>query len=204
MTGFGSVIEETLGNLISRRSLIDTSVHSVLDSAPGAESGLNSISNVAQDAGKTTTPSVSGALEYAGSLTENLSDALTHTVEKYPDFYIIGLWNYCEGNSNASGSILTNCTSPSSSFWFNFTEILGLQSSLAEELFPEKFETALHIYQSASKAIIAFYIAGVAFSISSLILGLTATLSRWGSSLTSFCAIVSCTRFAHFIQTKTS
>ncbi|KAL2847252.1 actin cortical patch SUR7/pH-response regulator pali [Aspergillus pseudoustus] len=188
VTGFGGVIENTLASFITRRSLLESSINSVTDLSPNVESAVDVIGELSQDVHNATASSVTSSVE---GLMDDMSNTLTSTIRSFPDFYTIGLWSYCEGRRDSSGQSSTNCTTPRASFWFNFTEVLGLQNSWVEEVFPDKFNTAMHVYKSASAGISVFYIAAVASSVLTLLCGVAATLSRWGSSLISICAVAS-------------
>jgi hypothetical protein len=153
------VIENTLASFITRRSLLESSINSVTDLSPTVESAVDVIGEVPQDVHNVTVSDVTGSVE---GLIDDISNTLTSTVQSFPDFYTIGLWSYCEGRRDPSRQSSTNCTTPRASFWFNFTEVLGLQSSWVKEAFLDKFNTAMHIYKSASAGISVFYIAAVA------------------------------------------
>jgi hypothetical protein len=197
LTDFGSIIEKDLGGLFSRRSLIDDPLGSAAESVADISTQAGKVSAVAQDvassAGSNVPQTVGAIVDDADALTKNISESIAKVVSGIPEFYTIGLWGYCKGSSNGTGSIVTNCTTPSSSFWFNFTEVMGMESletSLVGKIFPSQYEGVMKVYRAASKGIIAFYIMAVIASVLTTVLGLTATLSRWGSTFTSFFAIV--------------
>ncbi|GFF57796.1 hypothetical protein IFM51744_09335 [Aspergillus udagawae] len=197
LTDFGSIIEKDLGGLFSRRSLIDDPLGSAAESVADISTQAGKVSAVAQDvassAGSNVPQTVGAIVDDADALTKNISESIAKVVSGIPEFYTIGLWGYCKGSSNGTGSIVTNCTTPSSSFWFNFTEVMGLESletSLVGKIFPSQYEGVMKVYRTASKGIIAFYIMAVIASVLTTVLGLTATLSRWGSSFTSIFAVV--------------
>ncbi|KAL4936468.1 hypothetical protein BDV06DRAFT_216651 [Aspergillus oleicola] len=180
-------------DLISRRSFMDDSLSVASDSLSDANSQATQISNTIQDvtdgAGSTIAETVGNAVTGAEDLAQSASEKMAKIISNVPDFYTIGLWNYCEGFANGTGPVSMNCTEPSSAFWFNFTNILDLEVSWAEELFPSQYDSVLKVYQSLSKGTIAFFIMACAANMVTIVLGLAATLSRWGSLLTSAFAV---------------
>ncbi|KAL4862079.1 hypothetical protein BDV12DRAFT_190664 [Aspergillus spectabilis] len=192
MTDFGSVIEKTLGELISRRSFTDNSLGLASDSISEATSKADQISDAAQDVtGSTVTETVGNVIGNAESLEQAISEKIANAVVDVPEFYTIGLWNYCEGSANGTGPAIINCTASTPTFWFNFTDILSLESSWTEELFPSQYKSVIKVYKSLSKANSAFFIMAVTANVLTIAFGLTATLSRWGSSFTSLFAVAS-------------
>jgi hypothetical protein len=188
--------------LLPRRSLVDPVPAAVTAGIGAAETAISSTPDVVQgvassasDAVGSVTSSVANAIQSiassAGNLAGDAAGELAKVESNIADFYIVGLWGYCKGSINETTSTVTNCTSPSSGFWFNFTDVLGLESSLAEKLFPSEVLSAMNIYRVASKGAIIAYITAFSATALALFVGITATLSRWGSCLTSVCAIVS-------------
>ncbi|KAL2835849.1 hypothetical protein BJX68DRAFT_260083 [Aspergillus pseudodeflectus] len=105
---------------------------------------------------------VDGVTSSVEGLVGDMSNTLISTMRSFPDFYTIGLW-----------------------------KVLGLQDSWVEEIFPDKFNTAMHVYKSALAGISIFYITAAASSVLMLLSGVAATLSRWGSSLTTLFTVAS-------------
>jgi hypothetical protein len=184
MTDFGSVVEGTLGALITRRSVIDNSLSIASDSISEVTSKVDGAT------GSTIAETVGNVIENAESLEQTMSERVANAVSNVPDYYTIGLWNYCEGLTNGTFPTVTNCTGSSSTFWFNFTDIIGLESSWTEDLFPSQYKAVIKVYKSLSRGNSAFLIMAVAANVLTLTFGVTATLSRWGSSLTSIFAVV--------------
>ena len=194
LTGFGSTLEKKLTGLISQRSVFDDSLAAVAESTSDVSSTLQDPSNTAQDAGNNAIDGVTGAVgnavDEAKNQARDVSDKLAKIEYNIEGYYIIGLWGYCQGSFNETGSIVRRCTPPSSSFWFNFTEVLGLESSWAEQIFPSQVEKVVSVYKVASKGISATYITALITTVLTLITGLTAMISHWGSCLVSICAMV--------------
>ncbi|KAE8376391.1 SUR7/PalI family-domain-containing protein [Aspergillus bertholletiae] len=195
LTGFSSTLGKELAGLISQQSVLDDSLAAVAGSTSDVSPTLQDISNTAQNAGNSAIDGVTGTVgnvvDGAENLAQGASDKLAEIESNIQGFYIVGLWGYCQGNFNETGSTVTNCTPPSSSFWFNFTEVLGLESSWAEKIFPNQVEKVVGVYKAASKGISATYITALITTVITLVTGLTATVSRWGSCLVSICAMIS-------------
>ncbi|KAE8363900.1 actin cortical patch SUR7/pH-response regulator pali [Aspergillus caelatus] len=195
LTGFGSTLEKKLTGLISQRSVFDDSLAAVAGSTSDVSSTLQDTSNTAQNAGNSVIDGVMGAVgnavDEAKNQAQDVSDKLAKIESNIEGYYIIGLWGYCQGSFNETGSTVRKCTPPSSSFWFNFTEVLGLESSWAEQIFPSQVEKVVSVYKVASKGISATYITALITTVLTLITGLTAMVSHWGSCLVSICALIS-------------
>jgi phage-related protein len=148
-------LEKKIVGLISQQSILDNSLAAVAGSTSDVSSALDNISNTAQNAGNSVIDGVTGvvgnAVDGAENLAQGVSDKLAKIESNIQGFYVVGLWGYCQGSFNETGSTITNYTSPSSSFWFNFTKVLGLESSWAEEIFPSQLEKVVSVYKRASK-----------------------------------------------------
>jgi hypothetical protein len=136
------------------------------------------------------TGAVGHAVDEAENQAQGVSDNLAKIESNIQGSYIVGLLGYCQGSFNETGSTVTNCTPLSSSFWFNFTEVLRLESSWVEKIFPSQVEKVVGVYKAVSKGISATYITALITTALTLVTGLTATVSRWGSCLISICAMV--------------
>jgi SUR7/PalI family len=128
----------------------------------------------------------------ADSLTGNLtvlSGALEAAKQSLglQDHYTIYLRNYCGWNGNDQYS---NCTSPASYFWFNPIKVWGLNSTgvPVSDYLPDSLTAGLDTYHAASKAMFVFYCAALAATCFTLVVGISAIFSRWGSFATTFFA----------------
>ncbi|KOC10272.1 hypothetical protein AFLA70_265g001401 [Aspergillus flavus AF70] len=195
LTGFGSTLEKKSTGLISQRPVFDDSLAAVAGSTSDVSSTLQDTNNTAQDAGNSVIDGVTGAVgnavDEAKNQAQNVSDKLATIESNIEGFCIIGLWGYCQGSFNGTSSTVRKCTPPSSSFWLNFTEVLGLESSWAEKIFPSQVEEVVGVYKVASKGISATYITALTTTVLTLTTALTAMVSGWGSCLVSICAMMS-------------
>ncbi|KAK6364671.1 hypothetical protein LTS17_011968 [Exophiala oligosperma] len=103
------------------------------------------------------------------------------------DFYTVYLRNYCSWNGDDT---YANCTSPKAYFWFNPIEVWGLNDTGidVDDYLPKSFRHGLDVYHDASKAIFYLYVIALSATSVTLLVGISAIFSRWGSFFTTFCA----------------
>lgn len=137
---------------------------------------LTASSNLAPGADDNTLSTLGGALEAAK---QSLG---------MKDHYTIYLRNYCEWNGDDDR--YSDCTSPKAYFWFNPIKIWGLdRASLpVEDYLPKSFRDGLDAYHAGSKAMFVLYAAALASVSLSILVGISAIFSRWGSFFTTFFA----------------
>ncbi|KAL5361423.1 actin cortical patch SUR7/pH-response regulator pali [Aspergillus floccosus] len=171
-TDLVSTLEGTLGGLLTTRSITETSLSELADSAPNLEDTVSKIDDTVGNSGHDTSSIVTGTLENvaenAQNLTRAVSDQLVHIKSNVSDMYAVGLWGYCRGTLKEGGVNFTDCTKPDSSFWFNFTEVLDLRDSWAQRMFPNQVEKVVGAYKAASKGVRATYIAALSTTILTL------------------------------------
>ncbi|KAH1399427.1 hypothetical protein KXW53_007340, partial [Aspergillus fumigatus] len=132
-----SKLDGYLKSLVARRSLVDN----VTSGLSTAVDSVGSVGNTAS-AAQTLTDVAGSAASTVASVGEDITSAtnktlvnavdaaLSRTRADYPDFLIVGLWSYCNGSFDGSHTpIVTNCSTPSTTFSFNFSGALGLDSS---------------------------------------------------------------------------
>jgi succinate dehydrogenase/fumarate reductase cytochrome b subunit len=110
------------------------------------------------------------------------------------DYYTIYLRSYCGWNGDDT---YANCTDPKSYFWFNPIKVWGLNSTgtPVNEYLPKRFIDGLDTYHAASKAMFILYAAALAATCATLVVGISAIFSRWGSFFTTFFAEAACILF---------
>ncbi|CRG88450.1 hypothetical protein PISL3812_05480 [Talaromyces islandicus] len=108
------------------------------------------------------------------------------------DFYDVGLWGYCTGNKTSKGDFdVDHCSSRKAMFWFNPSEVWGLNETGVDVLFPETLQKGLSTYEKAAKwMFIAYVIAAISTAVE-LLVGISAIFSRLGSCVTSIVSGVS-------------
>lgn len=107
------------------------------------------------------------------------------------DFYSIGLWGYCDGDI-VNGNYETSwCSKPRSEYYFNATQVWGMDNNPIMNSLPNDYHKAMDIYKGASKWMFIAY--WVAFAVTCLVLvvGVFAICSRWGSCVTTLVALAS-------------
>ncbi|KAH8694280.1 integral membrane protein [Talaromyces proteolyticus] len=103
------------------------------------------------------------------------------------DFYDVGLWGYCTGNKTTNGDFkVDHCSSSKAMFWFNPSEVWGLNDTGVDTLFPESLQKGLSAYEKASKWMFIAYVIAVVSVVAELLVGISAIFSRLGSCITSF------------------
>ncbi|KAJ5385061.1 Actin cortical patch SUR7/pH-response regulator PalI [Penicillium concentricum] len=107
------------------------------------------------------------------------------------DFYDIGLWGYCEGNSTKGKDTVSSCTDPKAQFYFNPSSILGVSETQLEKELGSGFKKTLNIYKAVSKWMFIAYLVAFIATCAQVLLGIFAIFSRWGSCVTTIVSIVS-------------
>lgn len=174
MTSGLSSAADTVGDVGSTASAAET----LSDAARSAASQAASVGEDISSASNRT-------------LTDAIDTALARTRADYPDFLIVGLWSYCNGSFDGNHTpIVTNCSAPSTKFWFNFAGILGLDSSWIASIFPSALQDTIGYYHKFTEWTISAWIIAIASTVLVLLAGFAAFGSQWGSLITSFCALV--------------
>ncbi|KAK5082833.1 hypothetical protein LTR05_006714 [Lithohypha guttulata] len=108
------------------------------------------------------------------------------------DYYTLYLRGYCGWNGD---DLYANCSSPQTIFWFDAISIWGLDSNTTgteiEDLLPSSLRTGLNTYEKVSKAMSIMYIVAVASTAATVLVGISAIFSRWGSFATTIFAAAS-------------
>ena len=108
------------------------------------------------------------------------------------DYYTIYLRGYCGWNGDDT---YANCSSPKAIFYFDPIKIWGLDTNTTglavEELLPSDLKTGLDTYVKVSKAMSVVYIMAIAATAITILVGISAIFSRWGSFATTFFAAAS-------------
>lgn len=155
-----------------------------------------------------------GDVQNSTSLTAALQ--LAQESGQLQDAYQIHLWNYCVENSDTGKR---NCTSRSGNFYFDPIEAWGLNATnatdsndiaggnnpvsdrinelqnnyedLQNELLGDAGSKAMDAYRHVSRWMFIAYAVSFWTSLATIVLGLLAIFSRWGSLLTWIAALVS-------------
>jgi hypothetical protein len=109
------------------------------------------------------------------------------------DFYLVGFWNYCEGDIDDKGAEkITFCSDRKSYYWFNPVDVWQLSDTSAQKIFPDEMQKGLDAYRKVSRWMYASFILAFFLTIAEFLVGFSALFSRWGSFVTT---IVSTVRF---------
>lgn len=118
-------------------------------------------------------------------------DAARKALNMY-EHYTIHLRGSCGWNGQ---DMYAKCTAPTSNYWFNPVTVWGLNSSASNlplnQLLPGAFQAGLDTYQKVSKAMYVTFIIAFAATGLTLLVGISAIFSRWGSFITVFFAATS-------------
>jgi len=111
------------------------------------------------------------------------------------DFYTVGLWNYCEGDTDKNGNnpTVTYCSPRKAAYWFNPIETWDLKNTTAQEIFGDKMQKALNGYKKVAGWMFTAYLVAFWVTLAEIILGIFAIFSRWGSFVTTIASAVSTT-----------
>lgn len=104
---------------------------------------------------------------------------------KLKDFYTVYLENYCAWDGDDQYSY---CSPREAGFWFNPLEVWDLNGSSIDAVLPQELKVGLHSYKDASKAMYFLYIVAIGTTGLTLLVGISALFSRWGSFVTTFFA----------------
>lgn len=104
------------------------------------------------------------------------------------DHYAVYLRNYCSWS--AQSKAYSTCLKPSGYFWFDPVSVwskskqdINITASLSID-----FSDGLTIYERGSKDMLLLYYMALATTSLTILAGLTAIFSRWGSFVTNLCA----------------
>ncbi|KEQ68462.1 hypothetical protein M436DRAFT_18426, partial [Aureobasidium namibiae CBS 147.97] len=101
--------------------------------------------------------------------------------------YEIFLWNYCDTGNGTSSQDITYCSPRHTGFWFNPYQVWSLEKALNAT----DTRKSIDLYKKLSKWMFAAYFAGLWALVLTIVFGIFAVCSRFGSFLTWICAIIS-------------
>jgi len=107
---------------------------------------------------------------------------------KIEDFYTVGLWNYCKGNWTNNEWKYDYCSPAKSEYWFNPVEVWGLNNTGVDNLFPKALKDGLNVYKHVAKWMFITYVVAFIATCLTLVIGISAIFSRWGSFVTTMFA----------------
>ncbi|KGO75206.1 Actin cortical patch SUR7/pH-response regulator PalI [Penicillium italicum] len=152
------------------------------------------LSNISS--GSALTSEITDRLNDAG-ITDVTAEEVSATIKtlqsdaKIADFYDIGLWGYCEGNSTNNKDTVSSCTDPKAQFYFNPASVLGVSETQLEKEIGKDMKKTMKVYKAVSKWMFIAYIVAFIATCVQVLLGIFAIFSRWGSCVTTLVSIVS-------------
>jgi SUR7/PalI family len=105
------------------------------------------------------------------------------------DFYTIYLWNYCAWNGDDTYAY---CSPRKSEFFFDPIAVWGLNSTGidSDSILPTNFKNSLNDYKKVSKYMFIVYVIAFIATCLTILVGISALFSRWGSFFTTFLASI--------------
>jgi hypothetical protein len=101
-----------------------------------------------------------------------IRDAQTSKLETHsPDYYVVGLWGYCEGNQKAAAAYF-NCSKPSITFSFDLSDIFSSTISHERLLDLGSDDKSSHSYCDKAKWSTLAFVAGFGTTLLAVIFGL--------------------------------
>ncbi|EKV08089.1 Integral membrane protein [Penicillium digitatum] len=152
------------------------------------------LSNISS--GSALSSEITDRLKDAG-ITDVTADEISATIKSLQDdahiadFYDIGLWGYCEGNSTKTTDTVSSCTDPKAQFYFNPASVLGVSETQLEKELGNSMKRIMKVYKAVSKWMFIAYIVAFIATCVQVLLGIFAIFSRWGSCVTTIVSIVS-------------
>lgn len=105
----------------------------------------------------------------------------------WPDFYQVGLWNYCQGSIVNNVYTVDNCTKTTGLFAFDFATIVKSASSADLTGIVDEFSAnVVKSYKALSYAMTILFCLAAVFAVMEFVTGFFAFHSRGGS----FCALI--------------
>ncbi|KXJ91111.1 SUR7/PalI family-domain-containing protein [Microdochium bolleyi] len=116
-----------------------------------------------------------------------LTNSIARTLGLH-DFYQVGLWNYCEGYNNEG---ITNCSQPTTMYWFNPVEILLSQLFAGASIaLPSEVNEILGYLQLASNIMFGCFLAAACLSFVMIFASFVVLQSRLWSGFMSVVALL--------------
>src|SRR5271170_1306380 len=101
------------------------------------------------------------------------------------DFYQNSLWGYCEGD-NENGTV-SSCSTPTPMYTFDPTQIFAKELYAGQVVdIPTSIQDNLNKLHTATQWMFAMYIVGVVLAFITILIGLTALFTRFGSLVSTF------------------
>lgn len=128
------------------------------------------------------------------NIDNNLLQALQGAAssKELKDFYLVGLWSYCEGDKDNKTGVetITYCSKSSASFWFDPFSVWELKDTSAQKVLGADLQKGLQTYKKVAGWMIWSFGIALVLSVAEFIIGFFAIFSRWGSLVTTIISTV--------------
>ncbi|KAI9682022.1 MAG: hypothetical protein M1817_000076 [Caeruleum heppii] len=106
------------------------------------------------------------------------------------DFYTVALWGYCSGTTDeqSNATDVESCSKPRARYYFDPIAVWKLNNSLLADKFPDELETGLRTYRAVTGWMYVAYVISLCATVATLLVGVLAIFSRWGSLVTTIVA----------------
>ncbi|KAF2024848.1 hypothetical protein EK21DRAFT_104381 [Setomelanomma holmii] len=107
------------------------------------------------------------------------------------DFYLVGLWSYCEGDSGNGIEDITYCSSPTTKFWFDPTDVWGLKTTSVQNVLGDGLQKGLDAYRRVVGWMIWTFIIATTLTAAEFVTCFFTCVTRKASLLTLILSITS-------------
>ncbi|KAF2653949.1 hypothetical protein K491DRAFT_495259 [Lophiostoma macrostomum CBS 122681] len=122
------------------------------------------------------------------------------------DFYQVGLFGYCSGtiDDKTKKETVEFCSPRKTGFYFDPIEVWGLNNTSVQVAFPKEMTDGLNAYRKVAKWMFAAYATALGFTAGTILVGISALFSRWGSLITTIVQTLQCLFFFGAATTSTA
>jgi hypothetical protein len=128
-------------------------------------------------------------IDIEGKLLDTL--ASVNSTVHLEDFYLVGLWSYCEGKITNGVETITYCSAPKTKFWFDPTKLWNLEDTPMQSVLGHGLQKALDAYEWVAGWMNSAFIIATVLTAAEFVAGLFAISSRGGSLITLILSAVS-------------
>lgn len=109
------------------------------------------------------------------------------------DFYQVGLFSYCEGETNkeTGEEKITYCSARKFKFHFDPLKVWGMNGTALQEALGDKYESGMNVYKKVAGWMNWAFVIVIVLTPIEFIVGFFAIFSRWGSLVTTVISTVS-------------
>jgi hypothetical protein len=127
-----------------------------------------------------------------------IPDALQSAAESGPlkDFYVVGLFGYCEGETDkeTGRETITHCSAWKMPFYFDPADVWQLENTSLQAVLGERFTKGMQKYRAAVQAMHWTFVIMLGLTLLEITFGTLAICNRWCSLFMALTSIVSLVR----------